>query len=377
MNLNDVNRKVNQLAKSSQPSIAGWLNKLSKPQPIRLGKRKIGACVANSDDKNKQQKVSEALVEFENKIREENIKFNKSAPKLKTDDQTIRIKSSNVNSVISLQKMNKIPDLMNDNPDILALNDTRVKEYRLARFRSKDREVFATNTDTRGVAIIAKRTLNPEMFECDEEGGFVAITFDSVGKKHGLTAIYGPNDDDIKFWSEKINNIVAKMKDEGIKNQIICGDLNIPLGRQIGYVGNKTKKKEALLNLMDNNNITHAANNQLDTNITNAYSFWRRKQERNINQGVDSYQASILDHFLTTLPQNETSVKYLRSFLSDHAAIVELKIKTSSRSGKTSWKLNPSAIDDEKVRERITKICNKLTKSLMKRISQIEMSSLP
>ena len=145
----------------------GWINRLDKPQPIRAGKRKLGACAPNNDN-NKHQRVDDSLIKFENMIREENTKFNRNSPKFRESDQTIKIKAVNVNSIISFHKRNKVSDLLNDDPDILAIVDTRVKAHKIFRFRNKTRNTLATNTDQRGVAIIAKRSLNPEFFTRDE-----------------------------------------------------------------------------------------------------------------------------------------------------------------------------------------------------------------
>ena len=342
---------------------------------MRAGKRKLGACAA-FNEKNKQQKVDETLVKFENMIREENTKFNRNSPKFGVSDQTIIIKSVNVNSIISFQKRNKVSDLLNDDPEILAIVDTRVKEHKLLRFRNKMRNTFGTNTDQRGVAIIANRTLNPKFFSRDEEeGNYLAITFMNSGKKYCLLAIYGPNEDDDKFWSIKIDKQLEELRNEGVEKIILCGDLNIPLGKQIGYAGIKLKKKSALIQTMEKYNLEDTTNNQVDCSKLNVFSFWRRKHDRRINDGDENYQAARLDHFLTDLPLNETSVKYLRYYPSDHA-IVMMKIKTNTRAGKKTWKLNPQVLDDEKTMEKLVRVYKKLTKNLMKRISQIEMSRL-
>ena len=122
MNLKSINDKIKAATKNTQPTIAGWVNRLNEPQPIQP-KRKLGACIANSDQ-NKKQKLDENAVEFENFIRENNKKFNTTSKKFATDDKVIKIKSTNVNSIQSFRKMNKINDLFNDNPDIVCLSDT-------------------------------------------------------------------------------------------------------------------------------------------------------------------------------------------------------------------------------------------------------------
>ena len=273
--------------------------------------------------------------------------------------------------------MNRITDLLNDTPDILALTDTRVKEHRMFKFRNKERNVFATNTEMRGVALIINRTLNLEILERDEmNGNFLSVVFDSVGKKYGIIVIYGPNDDNEEFWSTEINDQIKKLRDSGAERIILCGDLNIPFGNQIGYSGGRQKKKEALLKTMEIHNLTDLAAAQNDQINSNAYSFWRRKQEKNITDNNEIFQVARIDHFISDIPINEMSIRYLRYFPSDHS-IVELKIKTSQRSGKKVWKLNPNVLDDDEVKGKLIRIYKKLTKNLMKRITQINMSTMP
>ena len=62
-------------------------------------------------------------------------------------------------------------------------------------------------------------------------------------------------------------------------------------------------------------------------------------------------------------------------YLSDHA-LTELKIKVSSCSGKKAWKMNPNVLEDEKAKAKLIKIYKKLTKNLIKRRNQIEMSKM-
>ena len=272
--------------------------------------------------------------------------------------------------------MGKVKDLLNDDQDILALTDTRVKEFRFLKYKSIERTIFATKMNARGVAIIVKRCLNPEICDRDEENGnYLSITFSEACTKYGLISIYGPNEDDENFWKNDVENQINKLKDAETKHVIICGDLNIPLGKQTGYTLTKLKKKEALLTTMDNHGLTDAVNNQTDANKINPYSFWRRKQERTINTNDEIYQASRLDHFITSIPENDTAIKYLRYFPSDHS-IVEFKIKINTAKGKKAWKMNPNVLEDDTAKNKLIKIYKKLTKNLIKRSNQIEMSKM-
>ena len=160
MSSKEINEKVKSATLNSQPSLTAWLERLKEPQPIQPSKRRLGACVANSCQ-NKKQKVDEKVIKFENFVRENNRKFNSSGKKFSVEEQLTKIKHVNVNSVQSFQKMSKIRDLLNDEPDILALTDTHVQEFKILKFKTKERTIFATKTNARGVAIIIKRSLNP------------------------------------------------------------------------------------------------------------------------------------------------------------------------------------------------------------------------
>ena len=92
--------KVKSATKTTRPSLRGWVQRLKEPQPIQPLKRGLGACAANSDQ-NKRQKVDEKVIEFENRVRDNNKKFNATCKKFNVNDQIIKIKSVNVNSVQS------------------------------------------------------------------------------------------------------------------------------------------------------------------------------------------------------------------------------------------------------------------------------------
>ena len=109
MNLKVINEKVKSATLNSQPSLTAWIERLKEPQPMQPSKRKLGACVAN-DNQNKKQKVDENVIEFENFVRANNKKFNAGGRKFNHEEQLIKIKHVNVNSVQSFQKMNKVRD---------------------------------------------------------------------------------------------------------------------------------------------------------------------------------------------------------------------------------------------------------------------------
>ena len=116
--------------------------------------------------------------------------------------------------------------------------------------------------------------------------------------------------------------------------------------------------------------LIHAAHSN-----TNPISFWRRNtQERTANSN-EKYQASRLDHVLTSIQQENVATKYLRFYPSDHA-MLETTVKIKSRSGQTPWRLNRSSLDDKEIEKKIKIMIKKLTNNLNKAHARIIMSTL-
>ena len=59
-------------------------------------------------------------------------------------------------------------------------------------------------------------------------------------------------------------------------------------------------------------------------------SFWRRNTDERINSTSEEFQASRLDHVLSTYNEENILTKYTRFYPSDHA-VAEIHIKIKSR----------------------------------------------
>ena len=102
------------------------------------------------------------------------------------------------------------------------------------------------------MAFIIKKCHEPEAFEIDNDtGNMVAITFKLASKIHGMIGIYGPCDNNPAFYNIEINETINKLKEEGAKEFILAEDMNIQLGKKIGYKTTTSRKKRALLELCD------------------------------------------------------------------------------------------------------------------------------
>ena len=108
---------------------------------------------------------------------------------------------------------------------------------------------------------------------------------------------------------------------------------------------------------------------------TSPISFWRKNTEERRRSTNETFQASRLDHVLTTYNAENITTRYTRFYPSDHA-LSETLIKIKAREGQTPWRLSRASIDDESIQGKIIKMSKKLTKNLRKVESKIHMSKL-
>ena len=257
--------------------------------------------------------------------------YNAKIKPFKKMDETFHIIATNVKSITTLTKRQKIWNLLRCEPDILLLTDTRTKEHNLLSYGGNKRCVFSTYTDHRGVAFIIKKCYEPEEIETDNEtGNLLTLTFKTRRKKHGLIGIYGPCEDNPQFFSSKVNNAIKKLKKSGASEIILAGDMNIQLGKKYGSTNKLSRKKAALIKLCEDHHLNdHVTTLATQTN-TSPISFWRKNTEERSAQLSEKYQASRLDHVLMTYPHENIYTKYTRFYLSDHA-INETCLKIKSR----------------------------------------------
>ena len=139
---------------------------------------------------NENNEINETI--FENKVKKLNEDYNAKIKRFGKSDETFKIITTNVNSMISFVKRQKIWNLLKNDPDIL-LTDTRIGDHELNYYTGNKRALFTTNTNHRGVAMLVKKCYEPEVFETDNDSGnLLAIIFKIAGKKHGMIGIYGP-----------------------------------------------------------------------------------------------------------------------------------------------------------------------------------------
>ena len=101
-------REVENLAKKRaeefQPSIKRWLTKSSAAtQRVNID-GSLSACIANNFDKDK---INNETFCFENKVRNWNKEYNAKIKAFKRSDETFKILTANMNSVITFPKRQK------------------------------------------------------------------------------------------------------------------------------------------------------------------------------------------------------------------------------------------------------------------------------
>ena len=370
----EVEKMAKDSATSFQPSIKRWLNKTNMATQQQPGNaNKLGACASNQIVQNN---ACAEIISFENRIRIMNGDYNSKVKSFKKSDETFRIVTTNVNSIVNFTKRQKIWNLLKDGPDILLMTDTRIGEHDLNYYGGNKRQIITTNTDYRGVAFIVKKCFEPEAFEIDNNSGnMAAITFKIAGKIHGMIGIYGPCHDNATFYNTKLEETINKIKTAGAKEIIIAGDMNIQLGKRIGYKTTTSRKKRALLELCDKHNLIDHVTLLASRTKTSPMSFWRRNTDERTNATNEEYQASRLDHVLSTYNADNINTRYTRFYPSDHA-VSETVIKIKSREGQTPWRLNRASIDNPIIQMKVIKMADKLTKNLRKAEAKINMSKL-
>ena len=369
----EVGKIAKKKAIEFQPSIKRWLTKATAATQHRADTPNLGACIANTANNNN---INNDTVSFENKVRKMNAEYNSKVKEFKKSDETFKMISTNVNSVQSFPKRQKIFNLLKSDPDILLMVDTRVKEIDLTSYAGNGRSILSTNTEHRGVAFLIKSGMDPEVFYVNNDSGnILAITFKMAGKIHGLVGVYGPSEDNVPFFENEVNDTIKNLINAGAKEIIVAGDLNIQLGKRIGYTDKRTRKSGSLKKIMKEHNIAdHVAILANETN-TSPMSFWRRNTQERANKLNETHQASRLDHVLTSLPHENVATKYLRFYPSDHA-LAETIIKIKSRTGQTPWRLNRYSLDDKVIEKKITVMAKKVSKNLNKAHAKNIMSSL-
>ena len=197
------------------------------------------------------------------------------------------------------------------------------------------------------------------------------------GKKIGIISIYGPNNDDPKFYRETLNKVLTNLvlKTDELN---IAGDFNISLSDSIGYMGKSSYKKEALAECVRIWNLKDVVEFKAKKCDIKPLTYIHTTKNESANKDTYPLKAARLDGIYTTIDPSGVDIMIGKFYPSDHASIRAV-FPENKESGKKVWKLNIKQLHDEKLIEKWKKIAGNLTeanKSLREKLdSEKEISA--
>lgn len=206
-------------------------------------------------------------------------------------------------------------------------------------------------SNSRGVAVLFKNTFSFSVHKVifDDEGRSVILDMSIQEKRFSLVGLYGPNQDDPRFFGD----MKQKLIDIGNRNVIMTGDWNVVLDYKL-----------------DCQNYAHKNNQRANGAIQELMTFfdledvWR---VRNPTKRVYSWfgpnrRMGRLDYFLvsTELAQTVKCTGYTTGYRSDHSLCHVSFPFTQQQRGRGTWKFNNSLLHDREYVEMVKLTINNL-----------------
>ena len=255
----------------------------------------------------------------------------------------IKITSFNVRGINNKHKRVDIIDYLNKKQEnIYCLQDIHCGPDNQNTFKEDwegDMYIASGTNASRGVAILFRKNFEYKILdsENDQEGNYIALKIKMIDTEITLINIYGPNNDNPRFYDE-LSALIDRFQTATI---ILCGDWNLVQDQQLD-----TK------NYLRENNI-RARNKVLQMKeIHDLHDPWRiqnpdEKQYTWLQR--NPHKMSRLDFFLVSSDilaiTDKSEIK--PGYRSDHS-IINLTLEISSQTkGKGFWKLNTSLLHDQ------------------------------
>ena len=186
----------------------------------------------------------------------------------------------------------------------------------------------------------------------DPDGNFVIVEIKTMEEIITLASIYGPNDDNHKFY----RNLRQKIAEFGNNKVIICGDWNLVLNPEedtenYRHVNNPAARQEVLKFIDRDNYIDIFRLFKDEKGFT-----WRR---------LNPEKQARLDYFLISEETFEIAndCNTLSGYRTDHSAItLQLKLNKNQR-GRSYWKFNNSLPTEKTIIPHTCKIKRMLIKT--------------
>ena len=275
----------------------------------------------------------------------------------------ISLETINVNSIIDMSRLVRMKSLLKqwDN-DISVLVDTRIQIKKAGLLKRNGSKIFATDKPFRGIIIQISSSLDPEELERDEEdANYITVTFNLNGKKVGLIGVYAPNNDEPRFFSEKINKAIAKLSLVA-DDYIIAGDFNVNLSTGIGYSENKSSKKRSLEEMVKRWGLKDTIKFKERKFGVEPLTYIHTTKNRGKDCDAFPLKAARLDAIYTTIDPANTRASIGRFYPSDHASVRNV-FREIKETGTKVWKMNIKILEDEMLIKKWKSAANNLTEA--------------
>ena len=211
--------------------------------------------------------------------------------------------------------------------------------------------ISSGSSNSRGVSILFNRDCryNVKKVELDHQGNLIGINFEIDKLDIFLVSLYGPNEDNPKFY-QFLLELCAKMESSFF---ILVGDWNLLLDIKMdshNYINiNNPKARQCVLDMI---HVLGLKDEWRARNPSKLRYTWRRK---------NPIKMARLDFFLISeeLTNFVDSCKILPGYRSDHSIItISFKFVCNIR-GRGYWKLNNSLLQEEDYKDIVKDCINK------------------
>ena len=235
--------------------------------------------------------------------------------------------------------------------NILCLQDTHLIESDIKALKTIwDGDIYLSGnkTNSRGVAVLLSSDFEHKTISTniDKEGNFLNIVLQLSTFTLNLTTLYGPNQDNARFFE----HIQPLLENDSADYNIVCGDFNLVLDPNLDTYNykhlNNPNSRKSVLKIMNDNDLCDLF--RYFHPGTKRYT-WRRK---------NPIKQARLDMFLASNNISDICSKcnIRTSYRSDHSAI-ELEIILNKFScGKGVWKFNNSLLENPNYLELVNKL---------------------
>ena len=174
---------------------------------------------------------------------------------------SLGIATYNVRGLGNNKKRGEIFYYLNNKPfQVIFLHETHSSSKTINRWRLEwGGDIFCSHgkTNSKGVAIMLKRVAGVKVLsqKCDKFGRYIRLKCKINNARYLLAIVYGPNTDNLMFFSSFTEDLDAMEVDM----KIIAGDFNLVLNPELDkrgdLVATHENAEEILQSYMDQNNL--------------------------------------------------------------------------------------------------------------------------